>query len=86
LPNMLGKQKTPPNISFGKVLRQLRKDADLSQEELALEADIQRNYISLIELGRNQPTITTIFKLANALKIKPSKLVHLVEEISITSN
>jgi transcriptional regulator with XRE-family HTH domain len=82
---MLGKQKTPPNISFGKVLRQLRKEAGLSQEQLALEAEIQRNYISLIELGRNQPTITTIFKLAHALGIKPSKLVHLVEEISTAS-
>ena len=79
---MLGKQKSPPNITFGKVLRKLRKDAGLSQEKLALEANIQRNYVSLIELGHNQPTITPIFKLAEALGIKPSKLIHLVEEIS----
>ncbi len=77
---MLGKQKTPVDVVFGIVLRRVRKEANLSQEGLALEADLQRNYISLIELGTNQPTITTIFKLAKALKIKPNELIGLVEQ------
>ena len=77
---MLGKQKTPVDVAFGVVLRKVRKAADLSQEALALDADLQRNYISLIELGINQPTITTIFKLAGALKIKPNELISLVEQ------
>lgn len=76
---MLGKQKKQPNFAFGKVLRRLRIEQGLSQEALALSADLQRNYISLMELGQNQPTITTIFKLASALGIKPSKLMDLVE-------
>jgi transcriptional regulator with XRE-family HTH domain len=76
---MLGKCKKQPNIAFGKVLRRLRIDLGLSQEALALSAELQRNYISLMELGQNQPTITTIFKLADALGIKPSKLIDLVE-------
>lgn len=77
---MLGKKKTPVDVAFGIVLRKVRKAANLSQEALALEADLQRNYISLIELGTNQPTITTIFKLARALKIKPNELIVLVEQ------
>lgn len=76
---MLGKRKKQPDIAFGKVLRRLRIERGLSQEALALSADLQRNYISLMELGQNQPTITTIFKLASALSIKPSKLMDLVE-------
>jgi hypothetical protein len=76
---MLGKCKKQPNIAFGKVLRRLRIDLGLSQEALALSAELQRNYISLMELGQNQPTVTTIFKLADALGIKPSKLMDLVE-------
>ena len=76
---MLGKRKKPPNIAFGIVLRELRLKSGLSQEGLGFAADLQRNYISLMELGRNQPTITTIFKLAKALNIKPSKLIDLVE-------
>ncbi|MBA6090655.1 helix-turn-helix domain-containing protein [Pseudomonas sp. 17391] len=66
-------------LAFGKVLRKRRKDAGLTQEQLALEADIQRNYVSLIERGLNQPTITIIFKLAGALGCSPSCLVEDVE-------
>jgi transcriptional regulator with XRE-family HTH domain len=77
---MLGKKKISPSAAFGVVLRELRQERNLSQEALALEADLQRNYISLIERGINQPTITTIFKLAVALGIKPSEIVTRVEE------
>lgn len=79
---MLGTKRSPLNLAFGRVLRDLRLKADLSQEELGLEAEIQRNYISLIELGHNQPTISIIFKLSKALKIKPAKLIQLVDEES----
>lgn len=77
---MVGKQKISPAEAFGLALRKLRKSSGLSQEELALEAGIQRNFVSLIELGRNQPSITTIFKLADALSIRPSKLVQLADD------
>jgi transcriptional regulator with XRE-family HTH domain len=76
---MLGKLKTPPGEAFGRVLRSLRKERGLSQEGLALEADLQRNYVSLIERGINQPTVTTIFKLATALRVRPSEIVAMVE-------
>ena len=77
---MLGKLKIQPNEAFGKVLRALRVERGLSQETLALEAGVQRNYVSLIERGINQPTIMIIFKLATALEIKPSQIVELVEK------
>jgi transcriptional regulator with XRE-family HTH domain len=76
---MLGKLKAPPGEAFGRVLRSLRKERGLSQEGLALEADLQRNYVSLIERGINQPTVTTIFKLASALRVRPSEIVAMVE-------
>jgi len=78
---MLGNKKTPtPSQSFGITLRECRKKAGLTQEELALEAGIERNYVSLIELGRNQPSISVVFKLASALNIKPSKLIIATEK------
>jgi transcriptional regulator with XRE-family HTH domain len=77
---MVGKQKITPAKAFGIALRKLRRSSGLSQEELAFEAGIQRNFVSLIELGRNQPSITTIFKLADALSIRPSKLVQLADD------
>lgn len=76
---MLGKKISSPSTAFGLVLRDIRKLRGMSQEALALEADLQRNYISLIERGINQPTITTIFKLAAALKVKPSEMISKVE-------
>jgi transcriptional regulator with XRE-family HTH domain len=68
-------------LAFGKVLRERRKQAGLTQEKLALEADVQRNYVSLIERGVHQPTINIIFKLAVALKCQPSALIADVEAL-----
>ena len=74
---MLGKSDTP--LVFGRVLRALRVERGLSQEALAFDAGVQRNYISLLERGINQPTISVIFKLSTALGIRPSALVEQVE-------
>lgn len=77
---MLGNKDTDIKKSFGIVLRQLRTSAGLSQEDLALDADVERNYISLIELGKNSPTINVIFKLSKALNIPPSNMIKLLEK------
>lgn len=69
-----------PEIAFGIVLRKLRKERGLSQETLAFEADIERNYISLLELGRNSVSIKMIFKFARALNISVAELMMLVEK------
>ncbi len=78
---MLGKSNIP--VDFGKALRSLRGEKRMSQEALAFEAGLQRNYISLMERGLNQPTITTIFRLALALGVRPSVLVERVEVESL---
>ena len=78
---MSGNTPTSPHAAFGQVLRKHRLAAGLSQEQLGLESGVQRNFISLIETGQNQPTIGTIFKLATAMGIKPSKLVAETEKL-----
>jgi len=72
---MVGISSGPFELPFGAALRRLRLAAGMTQEQLGLEADVQRNFISLIETGQNQPTITTISKLARALGLKASELV-----------
>ena len=67
------------STAFGKVIRQLRINAGLTQEQLGLEAELRRTFISVLELGQQQPTITTIFKLSNALNVPASKIIELVE-------
>ena len=80
---MLGTPVTTPQVALGKALRKLRLATELSQEQLGFESGVQRNFISLIETGQNQPTIGTIFKLAQALGIKPSKLVSEAEKLIV---
>ena len=66
-------------VAFGRVLRRLRKNALMSQEALGIAADLQRKSISSFELGEKQPTITTVFILAQALQVRPNELIELVE-------
>jgi transcriptional regulator with XRE-family HTH domain len=66
--------------AFGMALRAERKRKGLTQEQLALEADLRRTFISSVELGEKQPSITTVFKLSKALGIKPSKLIDETEQ------
>lgn len=69
-----------PAIAFGHVLRTLRKEAGLTQEQLSFEAEIERNFVSLIERGINQPTVRVLFKLASALGTSPSAMIWQVEQ------
>ncbi|MBI5430413.1 MAG: helix-turn-helix transcriptional regulator [Nitrosomonadales bacterium] len=68
-----------PEEALGAVLRSLRKQRGLSQEALALDAGVERNYISLIELGKNSPSIRILFKISKALDVSPSILLASVE-------
>jgi transcriptional regulator with XRE-family HTH domain len=64
---------------FAKILagnvKAARKALGLSQEALALETDIDRTYISGIERGKRNPSLTLIVKLAKRLKTTPGKLL-----------
>jgi transcriptional regulator with XRE-family HTH domain len=66
---------------FGQVLREQRLSRQLSQEELALAADVDRTFVSQMERGIRQPTITTLMKLAGALNIQPSTLIVRMEKL-----
>jgi len=66
-------------VAFGKVLRRLRNDAGLTQEQLGFEANLRRTYVSILELGQQQPTLTTIFKLAQALDLSAREVIGMVE-------
>ena len=65
---------------FGSVLKLVRSGRNISQEKLAELCDLDRTYISLLERGLRQPSLTTIFKLCEALEIKPSELLSIIEK------
>jgi transcriptional regulator with XRE-family HTH domain len=68
------------SAAFGKVLRTQRESTGLSQEALALNAEVDRTFVSQLERGIRQPTLTTLCKLAVALNIKPSTLIARMEK------
>jgi len=56
-------------------VKTVRKTLKLSQEKLALEAEIDRTYISGIERGLRNPSLDLIVKLADHLKTTPAALL-----------
>lgn len=69
-----------PDQALGQALRSLRTRRKWSQTELALRADVDRSYLSLIELGKNSPSVRLMFKLCDALDVTPSDLMKDVEK------
>lgn len=65
--------------AFGRTLRRYRKAKGWSQEQLALECGHQRVFISWLETGKKQATITTVFRLAEALDVEPFELIRSVQ-------
>ena len=64
---------------FGAHIKQIRIEKSLSQEKLALIADLDRTYISGIERGLRNISLINIFKLAEALDLPPSELFRFGE-------
>jgi len=68
-----------PDQAFGQALRYARTKRKWTQTDLALRAGVDRNYVSLIELGRNSPSVRMMYRLCDALDIRPSDLLKDVE-------
>ena len=67
-----------PEEAFGVVLRNLRRERSMSQETLALESQLDRTFISLLERGLRQPSLTTLLQLSEPLGVSPERLVAAV--------
>ena len=59
---------------FGKRLKALRLDHNLTQLELAEILDMSPNFIGMIERGERNTTVENVFKIARALNVNPSTL------------
>jgi transcriptional regulator with XRE-family HTH domain len=68
-----------PEKAFGQVLKEIRRERGISQEELGFESGFHRTYISLLERGQKSPSLNTVFQLAMALQISPSDMIQRVE-------
>ena len=63
-------------IVAGKNIKKYRLSKEWSQEELSFNSDLHRTYISSLERGLRNPTVTVLGKVADALNIPASKLLE----------
>ena len=66
---------------LGMRIKYLRKERKWSQEDLALEADVNKNYICDLENGRRNPSLEILEKIALAFNISLSELFKGIESI-----
>ena len=72
----LGVEKNPDLVALGENLRRLRREADLTQEELASRAGLSANYVGEIERGERNPGALALFAIARALNVDPASLLE----------
>jgi len=66
-------------VIIGTILKELRNNKGLTQEELSGLAALDRTHYSKLERGLRNPTMETLFKIADALDIKPHEIVKIIE-------
>ncbi|MEI7917326.1 MAG: helix-turn-helix transcriptional regulator [Methylophilaceae bacterium] len=67
------------NEEFGTVLKNRRELMSMTQQDLALDGELSRAYISELEKGHKNVSLSSLFKLSYALKVKPSHLMYQLE-------
>lgn len=70
-----------PQDSLGQALRTIRSERELSQEAVALDADMEPSWLSHIESGRRNPSWATVQRIAAALGVRVSDVALRAEEI-----
>ena len=70
-----------PEIAFGRVLRNYRNKIKYSQERLSSESGLDRTYISLLERGLRQPSLTSMLNIAKAVKISPVEMMTKIDAL-----
>src|SRR5215472_4622531 len=68
------------SVAFGRVVRRARHHHDLKQSDLAVMADIGRDTMGRIERGDREPSLGVLLRLAQALDMRPSRLLEAMEE------
>ncbi len=78
--------RKPSSEAFGRALRAARQSAGLSQQSLALECAMSRGFLSDLERGNKEPTLSTLLRLASGLEMSAGELVAMAErELAATA-
>ena len=75
MPNLSRNRQDPVLVALGEAIRRVRLSKDISQEKLALLAEVDRSYVGRVERGDNNVAVLTLARLASALDISIAKLM-----------
>jgi transcriptional regulator with XRE-family HTH domain len=64
-------------LALSSNIKRIRKEQGVSQEKLALKADIDRSYMSELERCLANPSIDALMRISNALDVSPSELLQI---------
>lgn len=64
----------------GRMIRRMRTQKHMTQELLSGFAGIARSHLSMIENGTKQANVETLWRIAQALEMKPSQLLAAIED------
>lgn len=76
VPNLSGKRQNRALLALGRAIRETRLAKGISQEKLALIAELDRSYVGRVERGDNNAALLTLVRLAGALDISVAKLLQ----------
>lgn len=76
MPNLSRNRQDPALVALGAAIRRVRLSKDISQEKLALLAEVDRSYVGRVERGDNNVAILTLSKLALALDVTLEELMQ----------
>ncbi len=75
MPNLSKNRQDPVLIALGTAIRRIRIENDISQEKLALLAEVDRSYVGRVERGDNNVAVLTLSRLTKALGISMQELM-----------
>lgn len=67
--------------NFGKIIRELRREKKISQEELGFRSNLHRTYIGMIERGEKNISLENIEKIAQGLNISMKSLFEKLNKL-----
>lgn len=76
MPNLSRNRQDPVLVALGAAIKRIRLEKEISQERLALLAEVDRSYVGRVERGDNNAAILTLARLAKALDISIAELMQ----------
>lgn len=67
---------TQRDVALGRKIARIRKQKDLSQEELAVKSGLSQTTIGLLEVGQRRVSLKTLQKIASALGVKVKDTIN----------